>query len=223
MDAIVVPGERARIYARHLGFTDRNIFTGLYGIDFDAFAPLFERRAAGMWPRSFLFTGRYAEEKAIDVLVKAYAIYRKKAEQPWPLMTVGQGPMKRLLEGQEGLHDLGFRQPAELHEVMLRTGVAILPSRFDAWPLALVESCAAGLPVIASDACGSAVECVRDGYNGLIVPSDDVAALSEAMLAMHRNYERLAEMGARSRELARPYAAEFWARRWRDIAAALMR
>jgi glycosyltransferase involved in cell wall biosynthesis len=36
-------------------------------------------------------------------------------------------------------------------------------------PLALVEAAAAGLPIICTDACGSAVEVIRPGYNGLII------------------------------------------------------
>jgi glycosyltransferase involved in cell wall biosynthesis len=84
----------------------------------------------------------------------------------------------------------------------------------DPWPLALVEAAAAGLPVICTDACGSAVEVVRPFYNGLVIPKDSPAALAEAFAAVHARVALLAEWGQRSIELARPYATQFWADRW---------
>ncbi|HWB54830.1 MAG TPA: glycosyltransferase, partial [Tepidisphaeraceae bacterium] len=100
MDRVIIPGERAWQYARRLGFPERKIRRGMYGIDFDALGPLYERRlaqGAGQWPRRFVYFGRYAEEKAIDVLVEAYRIYCKQAGDPWPLTTCGVGDMGKLL------------------------------------------------------------------------------------------------------------------------------
>lgn len=218
IDTVMVPGERSWQYARRLGFAEPQIRRGLYGVDHTGLSRLLDRRlASGSWPRRFLFAGRYSAEKGIDLLVDAYAEYRRRVAAPWPLACCGKGPLADRLSGQPGVEDLGFIQPAELHEQMVTSGVFLLPSLFDPWPLALVEAASAGLPVIASNACGSAVEVIRDGVTGFTFATGDREALVQALVRVHDAAD-LPEIGRRARAFAEPYAAEHWARRWVDAA-----
>ncbi len=80
--------------------------------------------------------------------------------------------------------------------------VFVLPSRFEAFPLAIVEAMLAGLPVVATDV-GSVSEAVIDGETGLLVPPEDPDALARALRRLLEDpAERLA-MGERGRALAR--------------------
>ena len=221
MDKVVVTGERCWQYARRLGVPQPDIVRGLYGVDLDELAPIWERRRADEWPRSFLFVGRFADEKAVDVLVKGYARYREQVEAPWPLVCCGKGPMAGRLDRQPGIDNRGFVQPDGMADVWAEAGAFVLPSRFDPWPLALVEAAAAGLPVVCSDACGSAVELVSNGYNGLRVPDEDAAALADALARIHNTYDDLPEWGRRAQQFAMPYSAERWAGRWARLLTAV--
>jgi len=210
-------GERAFQCARLLGFQDYQISRGaMCGIDYDGFSKVYANRMAqpGGWPKRFLFTGRYHSAKAIDILVKAYTQYRQSVNAPWPLTTCGSGPLENLIKSTHGVEDLGFVQPTEQRDIYSRQGVFVLASRFDPWPLVIVEACAAGLPVVCTEACGSAVELVRNYYNGLTVPASDASALARALRYMHEHYTELPEMGFRGMGLAAPFGAEYWARRW---------
>ena len=64
--------------------------------------------------------------------------------------------------------------------------IAVLPSRAEGLPNAILEYMAAGLPTIASRVGGNA-ELIEDGVTGLLVPSEDSAALSDALLALLRD------------------------------------
>jgi len=214
MDRIFVPGERAWQYALRLGFGPDRIRRGLYGVDVEGLAPLLEQRRAGPWPRSFLYVGRYAEIKGLDVLVQAYRAYRAQVDAPWALQCCGKGPLESLLADEPGINNHGFVQPGDLGPVWQRVGAFVLASRYDAWPLVVVEACAAGLPVLATENCGSTVELVRPAYNGWLFPREDVGALTRALVAAHRAYDQLPEMGARAQEFARAYSAQAWALRW---------
>lgn len=215
MERVLVPGERSWQYARWLGVPESEIHRGIYGIDWTGLSPLWESRAASAqsWPRRFLFTGQYLRRKGVDLLTEAYARYREHVDGPWPLSVAGGGPEKWRLQGA-GIVDHGFLQPSDLSDLRERSGVFVLPSRSDAWPLALVEACAAGLPIIATPACGSSVELLRSYHNGLMVPTGNAVALSNAMIWIHRNRTRLRAMGFASRELAAAYSAERWADRY---------
>ncbi len=213
-DSVVVSGERAWQYAVRLGISEERIQRGLYGIDYAGLSSVFYTRAQHAWPRRFLFAGRYAPEKAIDVLIAAYRLYRAAVEDPWQLLCCGMGPLQHLVEDEPGVSDYGFVQPVDMRQILAQAGALLLPSRFDPWPLALVEACATGLPVIATNACGSGVECLRDNYNGFFVASGNARAFGEALIKIHHRYDQMEEMGKASQNLAAPYAVEFWLDRW---------
>lgn len=216
IDTVVVTGERSWQYARRLGFAERQIVRGLYGVDHASLSTLLDDRLRGDWPRTFLFAGRYAPEKGIGPLVDAYREYRSTTTDPWNLVCCGKGPLAARLVGVEGVSDRGFVQPHDLHDVMRSSGAFVLPSMFDPWPLALVEACAAGLPVVASDACGSAVELIRDGFSGYTFATGDSARLMRALKRVHASTS-LPQIGRRARDFAAAYSAEEWARRWREL------
>ena len=217
VNRVVVTGERSWQYARRLGFDADRIDRGLYGIDYQSWEPLWKERSQAHWPRSFLFIGRYVSIKAIDVLIEAYQDYRDRVEDPWELICCGQGALKAQLASQPGISDRGFLQPAEMKSVWRSAGAFILPSRFDPWPLAIVEAAAAGLPIICTDMCGSGVEVVRSWYNGLVIPEDNVIALTQALLTFHQHHEELPTWGKRSQELAAPYSTSIWVERWQAL------
>jgi glycosyltransferase involved in cell wall biosynthesis len=223
IDAVIVAGERAWQFARRLGFGEGQIYRGLYGFDAKAYGVAGQKRAAymkeggGNWPRKFLFCGRYVADKGLDVLWDAYARYRGSHGQPWPLTCCGTGAQKAMLAGVAGLEDVGFKQPGELPGLFAEHGALILPSRFEPWGVTVAEAMGAQLPVVVSEAVGSNVELVRHLYNGLIVPTNDAAALARALATIHEMHGDLPEMGRRGSELAQPFAAEQWARHWHEV------
>jgi glycosyltransferase involved in cell wall biosynthesis len=221
IDRVVVTGDRSWHYAHHLGIAPDTIHRGLYGIDYATWANLYTARTQNPWPRRFLFVGRYVSVKAVDVLVAAYQQYRTQVSDPWTLVCCGKGNMESLLESQPGIENRGFVQPSDMRELWQNAGAFLLPSRFDPWPLALIEAAAAGLPIICTNACGSAVEVVRPWYNGLVIDEDNLPALSNALLTLHHHHADLPQWGARSQHLAAPYSAEIWTQRWMALFASL--
>jgi len=88
---------------------------------------------------------------------------------------------------------------ADIPDVLASCDFALLPSRAEGLPNAVLEYMAAGLPTIASNVGGNA-ELVQDGVTGLLVPAEDSAALAGAMLRLLRDPEfsrQIAEHGQR--------------------------
>ncbi|MHB1155899.1 MAG: glycosyltransferase family 4 protein [Phycisphaerales bacterium] len=224
MAGVAVTGERCWQYAHRLGFAEDRILRGVYGVDYDLLSSAMTARCANAkpWPHRFLFVGRYADTKAVDVLAKAYKQYRRDNPDPWKLICCGRGPMESVFTGVEGLENRGFLNPVDLPKTMAEAGCYVMPSRYDPWPLAIVESCAAGLPIICSGACGSHIELVRSFYNGRVIGTENVAALADAMRWMQGHADQLPEMGRRSQTLAAAYSAQMWAERWSDFIKRLL-
>ena len=206
-DAAFMPGDEQAVFARHLGFKQREIIVGLYTCE-DAFhtgpqEPLRD---------SFLFTGRLVDTKGVDVLAQAYRTYRTQALDPWPLVVAGIGPMDAELGAIEGVELLGFVSPKDLPYLMAQSGCLLLPSRFEPWGVVVQEAAAAGQAVICTSACGAASRLVLDGYNGRVVAPGKPDELARAMhWVADAGPMRRAEMSRRSVELAKQYTPHRWA------------
>lgn len=206
-----VPGERAARYARHLRFKESQIIRGLFSINVKYLHQMYEKRMSGPYPKRFLYIGRYAPEKKLDVLVDAYSRYRKRVKDPWPLDCYGKGSEEYLIQNQEGVEVHSFVQPREVPDLYASHGAFLLASSFDPWPLVLAESVAAGLPVVCTEVCGNRVELIRE--NGWVCPVGDAEAMANAMVEIHEGVEKIPERVQCGFELIKPYSCEEWAKR----------
>lgn len=187
-DAAFVPGERAERYAKWLGFGQ--IHRGLFSLDTSRFL----ERAEG---RGFLYVGRHAPEKRLDIIEQAYARYGQLGGK-WDLDVYG-GPR--------------FVQPAGMPEIYANHACLLLASSFDPWPLVMLEATASGLMVIASDRCGNV-----DDLGAKSVPYGDVEAMAQAMLDAEKGLVCPAGKGR-----AMKYDSKAWSGRVVDICRQLVK
>ncbi len=135
-------------------------------------------------PARFLYVGRLQNhQKRVDLLLEALAIHRA---QDWSLEVFGDGPDRASLEAQA--ERLGIARHVRWHgwlsdpwaQVEAATAL-VLPSDFEGFPMALLESLVRGVPVIATDCLAGPRDIVAPGTNGWLVPPHDAGALSEAL------------------------------------------
>ena len=146
--------------------------------------------------------GRLHEQKGYDVLLEAAAGVPAST-----VVLVGTGPESGALQALARRRGLGDRVIflGWLDDPLPKVAtfdVLVLPSRWEAFPLSILEAMLAGVAVIATDV-GSVREAVIDGETGLLVQPDDAAELACALRALRDDPElrrRLAESG---REFAR--------------------
>ncbi|MET1163231.1 MAG: glycosyltransferase family 4 protein, partial [Pseudoxanthomonas sp.] len=69
----------------------------------------------------------------------------------------------------------------------------------EGYSIALLEACAAQLPIVATDVGGTG-EIVRDPVNGLLVPARNADALAAALVEMLMSPDRARAMGKAGRE-----------------------
>jgi glycosyltransferase involved in cell wall biosynthesis len=210
-DVVFLPGERQACFARRLGFSDDRIWQGSLCPDT---ATLVSETGTGqsLLPRAFGYLGRLSPEKGIHDLLLAYELYRASSDTPWDLHVAGAGPLSPELDRHPAVVKSGFVQPADLGAWMQGVGCLVVPSRSEAWGVALSEAATAGLPIVATNACGAVPHLVHDFANGRIAHAGDGRSLAQCMayVASLSDDERLA-MGQVSRGLASPYTPARWA------------
>lgn len=133
------------------------------------------------------------------------AVRRVLAEEPdFRLVLAGEGPERGALEALAA--ELGiaphvvFAGSVESAASYLSAfDLSLLTSRHEGLPNAVMESLAAGVPVVAT-AVGGTVELVDDGVEGLLVPSDDDASLAAAILRLVHDPKLRQRMGEAGRQ-----------------------
>ena len=135
-----------------------------------------------------LFVGRLASNKGLVELVQAFAALAREATDAHLVLIGADGGMRSTVEArvrglglESRVHLLGHVEDEALLAGAYRgANFTVLPSEYEAFGLVLLESLAQGTAVIASRV-GGIPEIVEDGRSGLLVPPQDVAALTEAM------------------------------------------
>ncbi len=182
------------------------------GVDMDYYSrrPEVEERADAIRNESrfsFLYVGRIVGDKGINELVSAFN--RLNVEYPRArLFLVGEfentlDPIehstKNLIYGNENIITVGYKTGTDLLAYYAASDCFVFPSYREGFPNTVLEAGAMGLPCIVTDINGSR-EIIKDGFNGLIVPSHDADALYEAMKLMLDNPQKLESMASVSRE-----------------------
>ncbi|GAB4138964.1 glycosyltransferase [Thermopirellula anaerolimosa] len=151
--------------------------------------------------RCVTFVGRLVPQKGVDVLLESAATWLR-AFPDTTLQIVGDGPQKALLRdmadrlGIDGrVAWLGHR--SDVSEILKTTDLFVLPSRWEGMPNALLEAMAAGCPVVTTDVEGVA-ETLGDCGREQMVPPENVAALSRAIMRMLADPNHAAELGNRN-------------------------
>jgi glycosyltransferase involved in cell wall biosynthesis len=216
----VVPGRASAEYLTGLGVDPATITVAPNAIEPGIVAAGHERPARPADECVFLYVGRLEREKGPDVLVRAMH------DAPGRLVVVGDGSMRAELERAAPAGRVmfaGHAQREELAEWYADADVFVLPSRSDVWGMVLNEAAAAGLPIVASEVAGAAYDLIELGVNGLVVPSDDSAALAAALRQAGADPAWRSAAGRLSRELAQGLTPEAWAAAVAGLARDLQR
>ncbi len=197
------------------------------GIDASAFAGgdrQVARAELGLAPGAFAVSSVAVlrHGKGIEVLLEAAARLRG-ARPDLHLVIAGDGPLRATLERRaaelglaERVRWLGFRR--DVQRVLAASDAFVLPSRFEAFPTALLEAMAAGLPVIAS-AVGGVPEILGEPPCGIALPPGSAEALADALASLLD--EPAAQRGARGAAACARLEAEFTVETWAERLAGL--
>jgi len=128
--------------------------------------------------------GNFKPQKApLDFVRMAAAVWQRFPEVRFVM--VGDGELREAAE--KLAHDLGIAGNTvfcgwwdDVPGLLAATQVSVLTSRHEGLPCSVVESLAAGVPVVATAVDGT-VEVIRAGENGLLAPAGDVQALAEGV------------------------------------------
>jgi glycosyltransferase involved in cell wall biosynthesis len=180
---------------------------------------------ADMSSRTVLAAGRLSGQKGFDMLVRAFA--RIPDRHPdWRLRIVGRGKKQEALQRQ--IDEAGLSGPItlapasrELEEEMRRCSIFVLSSRFEGFPLVLLEAMYAGMAVVSFDCPTGPRDVIDDHRNGILVPAQDVDGLGDAIGELIADDDLRRRCGAAAAVTARRYTMDAVGPRWDALLAEL--
>ena len=157
------------------GLVASKVSTIANGVDVPRFAAAtaVDRASIGLTDAPLiLFVGRLDPQKAPLVLLEAFSrLIERHAD--WQLLFVGEGPLRPAMTDwiaqhklEKSIHLAGWRP--DVPQLLKGADVLALPSLWEGMPNIVLESMAAGLPVVVSRVEGTD-ELIRDGESGLLV------------------------------------------------------
>lgn len=211
-------------YGAQLKNLYRYPFTSLFERDIIQSLPtkdekLVLREELGLKEEKIILTvGQFIRRKAFDVAIKSMATLPNDIG----LYIVGGNPTEEYIAlrnnlNAENTHFVGFMDKERLKKYYRAADLFILPTREDIWGLVVNEAMANGLPIVSTNRCIAALELVKEGVNGYIVPVEDEKALAEAINKVLEDEEKKLQMSRASLEIIRAYTFENMAKRHIEV------
>lgn len=165
------------------------------------------RAGPGRTPVRLVMVARFGAQKDHPTLFRALAGLQSHA---WELDLIGDGPLVGEMQSLAAALGLGGRvrflgQRTDVDQILAAAQVSLLVTNWEGFPLSILESMRAGLPVVAS-AVGGIGESVRDEESGYLVPRGDAELLRDRIQRLLMSPDLRAQMGSNGR---RRYEQDF--------------
>ena len=175
-------------------------------IDFSAKEPL------------ILGVGRLDPQKGFDRLIEAFA---RLDHRRWRLVIAGEGPeranLERLIAAQRLDNVTLIGRQKEIESWYRRASIFVLSSRREGFPNVLLEAMAHGCACVAFDCPYGPGEIIEADRDGILVPDQDLTALTESLGRLMEDASLRARLGKRAEAVRERYGIQTVVSRWEAI------
>jgi glycosyltransferase involved in cell wall biosynthesis len=142
----------------------------------------------------------------------------------WSLEIFGEGPERKSLETLIRNRGLTGRVTlrglvSDIHSHLVAADLYVMSSRYEGFPLALLEAMACGCPVISTDCPSGPKEIIRVGHDGWLVPREDVDALADGMSRLMDSEVERRRLGANATAICERFSIAKILAMWDDLFA----
>ena len=171
--------------------------------------------------RVLLAVGQLAHYKGFDRLLEAFALVAPR-HGDWDLVILGEGKLRDTLEAHVARLGLGERVflpgfAGNMTEWYRTVDAFVMTSRWEGFPLVLLEAMAYGCPVISVDCDTGPRDIIRNGEDGLLVAQNDPAALVTGLDQMLEDGALRKRLASRAVEVVERFSPERIREMWQEL------
>lgn len=170
--------------------------------------------------KTVLAVGRLTHQKGFDLLLQAWKEIDSQF-QNWRLLIVGEGEDRNLLEEyvlqNELRNSVSFVGKTDnIGEYYKQADIFCLSSRFEGFPMVLLETLAYGIPVVAFD-CDTGPAEILEGTGSILVPKEDTKQFACSLIQLIKNKALREEISSKSIEKSIEYMPDKIIKEWQKL------
>lgn len=105
----------------------------------------------------------------------------------------------------------------DMASAYLESSIYVMTSRFEGFPMVLIEAMTCGLPIVAFDCDHGPRDIIEDGVTGYLIPYDDDSMFVEKLTYMMEHPEIRKQMGRAAAESVKRFSQEEIMQRWKNL------
>lgn len=164
--------------------------------------------------------GRLDAQKGFDMLIDAWKLVNEK-NQEWKLDIFGKGEWYDQLNEKikrSNLSDVvtlcGVN--SQIEKELVDSSLFILSSRYEGFPMVLLESIACGLPLVSFDCKTGPSEIIENNDCGILVPAENVNELAKGISLLISDQQKLKTLGEKAKLKSLKFSKEEIMEKWYD-------
>ena len=168
-----------------------------------------------------LAVGRLSYQKNFEAMIRV-AQKVLSAHPEWTWDVYGEGPLREDLErriAEAGLSDRFFLrgQVDDLYKRYSAYSLIVMTSRYEGFPMTLLEASANGLPMVSYDVATGPNEIIKNGENGFLIPFDDEAGMCDVIEQLISDESLRARLSQSSKETSKEFELSVTVDAWFDL------
>jgi glycosyltransferase involved in cell wall biosynthesis len=180
--------------------------------------PLQNQSVSQLNSKRVITIGKLDAQKGYDRLIEAWSLV--KAKHPdWRLDIYGVGEWKEMLQNR--IIELHLQNQVILHGLTndvvskyLESSFYVMSSRYEGFPMVLIEAMSCGLPVVSFDCEYGPGELITNGIDGFLIEQDNIEKLAEAIGVLIDNEKLRIQMGVSAIQKSMLYSVEKIMHQW---------
>lgn len=172
--------------------------------------------------KSIIAAGRIAPVKQFDHLIKAWNQIAGDFPE-WEVKIFGNGDEVILAELEDLIKKSGVPNvklmgaTSVLDEEMKKASVYAMTSATECFPMVLLESQAAGLPVLSYDCPNGPRNIITHNQDGILVPHNEIGIFAQNLSALLNDESRRKEMGKTAKLKVKEFSKEKIMKQWNEL------
>ena len=179
------------------------------------------KKRFGLSSKTVLYTGRLAEEKHIDVIIRAISIV-KKTMPDITMASTGRGnaelSLRKLvkdLDLEKNVFLFGYVEPKTLAQLYQASDIFTVMSTAETECISMMQAMATGIPVIGANAWG--LPEYITAQSGYVIEPGDTETLAQKIIYLFEHPCEIKKLGQGGVEHVRDFSADKIAAKWQEL------